>query len=249
MALRCTQSRLPHRFPPGSKLFSGRSSAGSPSGPGRTTPATWSTPRCGACSVPRDHPTPAPDSPARRQAVEVKMVGYITIAHGAAQRLSKKWRHCACALLSSLFCTSPFCVGVPKRDQGRGTATGREASLHCGSRSFANFQLHNGRTLELQRTSHISVATIERRRRDHAAHSAGDPIWWLDAAGMLNGDCCFIARAAGSLRNTRETSAPRGARLCVDFFEYKDFRRSCVACSAAAVRAAEVLKYLLATRV
>ena len=83
--------------------FSGRSSAGSPAGSGRTTPATWSTPRRGACSVPRDHPTPAPDSPARRQAAEVKMVGYITIAHGIAQRLSEKWRHFVCALLSSLF--------------------------------------------------------------------------------------------------------------------------------------------------
>ena len=39
------------------------------------------------------------------------MVGYITIARGIAQRLSEKWRHCACALLSSLFCTSLFCVG------------------------------------------------------------------------------------------------------------------------------------------
>ena len=94
------------------KCFLGRSSAGSPAGSGRTTPATWSTPRRGACSVPRDHPTPAPDSPARRRAAEVKMVGYITVAHGAAQRLSEKWRHFVCALLSSLFCTSPRCVGV-----------------------------------------------------------------------------------------------------------------------------------------
>ena len=69
-------------------------------------------PRRGACSVPRDHPTPAPDSPPRRRAAEVKMVGYITVAHGAAQRLSEKWRHFICTLLSSLFCTSPRCVGV-----------------------------------------------------------------------------------------------------------------------------------------
>ena len=62
--------------------FSGRSSVGSPAGPGRTAPATWSTPRRGAYSVPRDHPKPAPDPPARRQAAEVKMVGYITISHG-----------------------------------------------------------------------------------------------------------------------------------------------------------------------
>ena len=66
--------------------------------------------------MPRDHPTPAPDSPARRQAAEVKMVGYITVAHGAAQRLSEKWRHFACAMLPSLFCTSPRCVGVNTRD-------------------------------------------------------------------------------------------------------------------------------------
>ena len=66
MTSRCTPPRLPHRFSPGSKLFSERSSTGSPAGSGRTAPATWSTPRRGACSVPRDHPTPAPDSPARR---------------------------------------------------------------------------------------------------------------------------------------------------------------------------------------
>ena len=61
----------------------------------------------------------------------------------------------------------------------------REVSL---GRSFADFQLHSGRTLELQRTSDISIGTIEQRRRDHAAHSAGDPVWWLDAAGMFKGD-------------------------------------------------------------
>ena len=77
-------------------VFPGRSSAGSPAGSGRTTPATWSTPRRGACSVPRNHPTLAPSSPARRQAAEVKVVECITIAHGIAQRLSEKWRHFAC---------------------------------------------------------------------------------------------------------------------------------------------------------
>ena len=95
--------------------FLGRSSAGSPAGSGRTTPATWSTPRRGACSVPRDHPTPAPDSPARRRAAEVKMVGYITTAHDIAQRLSEKWRHFVVHCLYSLFCTSPRCVGVDLR--------------------------------------------------------------------------------------------------------------------------------------
>ena len=47
-------------------------------------PTTWSTPRRGACSMPQNHPTPAPDSPARRQAAEVKMVGYITMAENQA---------------------------------------------------------------------------------------------------------------------------------------------------------------------
>ena len=74
--------------------------------------------------MPQDHPTPAPDSPARRQAAEVKMVGYITVAHGAAQRLSEKWRHFVCALLSSLFCTSPRCVGVD--DEGASAVGGVE---------------------------------------------------------------------------------------------------------------------------
>ena len=40
------------------------------------------------------------------------MVGYITIAHGTAQRLSEKWRHVACTSVVIIFCTSPFCVGV-----------------------------------------------------------------------------------------------------------------------------------------
>ena len=92
----------------------------------RTTPATWSTPRRGACSVPRDHPTPAPDSPARRQAAEVKMVGYITIAHGTAQRLSEKWRHCACTSVVITFCTSPFCVGVERHLAGAWAGGRRE---------------------------------------------------------------------------------------------------------------------------
>ena len=81
-------------------------------GSGRTTPATWSTLRRGAYSVPRDHPTPAPDSSARRQTAEAKMVGYMAIAHGIAQRLSEKWRHCACTFTSPHVCTSPFCVGM-----------------------------------------------------------------------------------------------------------------------------------------
>ena len=40
------------------------------------------------------------------------MVGYITIAHGTAQRLSEKWRHFACTSVVIIFCTSPFCAGV-----------------------------------------------------------------------------------------------------------------------------------------
>ena len=40
------------------------------------------------------------------------MVGYITVAHGIAQRLSEKWRHRACTSVVITFCTSLFCVGV-----------------------------------------------------------------------------------------------------------------------------------------
>ena len=65
--------------------------------------------------MPRDHPTPAPDSPARRRAAEVKMVEYITTAHGIAQRLSEKWRHFAGTSDIITFCTSLFCVGVCPR--------------------------------------------------------------------------------------------------------------------------------------
>ena len=42
------------------------------------------------------------------------MVGYITVAHGGAQRLSEKWRHFVVHCLYSLFCTSPRCVGVQR---------------------------------------------------------------------------------------------------------------------------------------
>ena len=40
------------------------------------------------------------------------MAGYITTAHDIAQRLSEKWRHCACTSDIINFCTSLFCVGV-----------------------------------------------------------------------------------------------------------------------------------------
>ena len=40
------------------------------------------------------------------------MVGYITTAHGIAQRLNEKWRHCACTSVVITFCTFLFCVGV-----------------------------------------------------------------------------------------------------------------------------------------
>ena len=56
--------------------------------------------------------TPAPDSPARRRAAEVKMVEYITPSSGTAQRLSEKWRHFACTSDIITFCTSLLCVGV-----------------------------------------------------------------------------------------------------------------------------------------
>ena len=62
--------------------------------------------------MPRDHPTPAPDSPARRRAAEVKMAEYITTSSGTAQRLSEKWRHFACTSDIITFCTSLLCVGV-----------------------------------------------------------------------------------------------------------------------------------------
>ena len=39
--------------------------------------------------MPRNHPTPAPGSPARRQAAEVKMAKHITIACGIAKRLNE----------------------------------------------------------------------------------------------------------------------------------------------------------------
>ena len=62
------------------------------------------------------------------------MVGYITVAHGGAQRLSEKWRHFVVHCLYSLFCTSPRCVGVPGGGQIRvwPTATGWLPALVLG---------------------------------------------------------------------------------------------------------------------
>ena len=123
MTPRCKPCRLPHRSQLDQSCFSGRSSSGSPSGSCRTTAhATWSTPRRGAGSVPRNHPTPAPGSPARRQAAEVKMVECITIVHGIAQRLSEKWRHFACISFVTIFVHLHFvlaCGDAPMRLLGR----------------------------------------------------------------------------------------------------------------------------------
>ena len=94
----------------------------------RTAPATWSTPHWGAYSVPRNHPTPAPDSPARQQAAEVKMIGYITISSGIAPRLSENWRHVACTYVAITVCTSAFCDGVAVVARSRRRASAR-ASL------------------------------------------------------------------------------------------------------------------------
>ena len=50
--------------------------------------------------------------------------------------------------------------------------------------SYADVMLPSGRSLELQHVD-IDPATTMRRRCDHSAHGAGDPIWWLDAPPML----------------------------------------------------------------
>ena len=50
------------------------------------------------------------------------MVGYITVAHGAAQRLSEKWRHFAFTSDIITFCTSLLCVGVDARADARADA-------------------------------------------------------------------------------------------------------------------------------
>ena len=101
------------------------------------------------------HPTPAPDSPARQQAAEVKMVRYITISSGTAQRLSEKWRHFACTSAVITFCssTSPFCVGVagakmPQNDQSETTTLPRNHQKRhkkggCAASSILNFLKSN----------------------------------------------------------------------------------------------------------
>ena len=139
--------------------FLGRSSAGSPAGSGRTTPATWSTPRRGACSVPRDHPTPAPDSPARRRAAEVKMVGYIrqllTVCSTAARARSGAV-HDSCLLpLSQLACT-PF-RRIHKLTSSQLRSLGVPADLITGRHIVGYWAQSHRSGLELQHHS----ATIE----------------------------------------------------------------------------------------
>ena len=131
-------------------FFSGRSSAGSPAWSCRTVPATWSTPRREACSVPRNHPTPAPDSPARRQTAEVKMVGYITISSGTAQRLSEKWHHFACTSVVAGLCSdepdeiaSALCRAILEADvlwQPRRSFARYSKVIKCYSTCFTTAQ-------------------------------------------------------------------------------------------------------------
>ena len=100
--------------------FSGRTSAGSPSGSCRTAPATWSTPRRGACSVPRTHPPTVqrsnassglPTQPAgRRPRSDDGRIITMSPRHStAAQReVASLCLYICC----HHFCTSPFCAGV-----------------------------------------------------------------------------------------------------------------------------------------
>ena len=44
------------------------------------------------------------------------MVGYITTAHDMAQRISEKWRHCACTSVVITFCTSLFLLAWGGRE-------------------------------------------------------------------------------------------------------------------------------------
>ena len=83
--------------------------------------------------------------------------------------------------------------------------------------SYADVVLPSGRSLELQHVD-IDPATIMRRRRDHATHGAGDPIWWLDAPSMLMSSAGkgfdILAYHRPNLLLVRLTSS-KAARRCV----------------------------------
>ena len=83
--------------------------------------------------------------------------------------------------------------------------------------SYADVMLTSGRSLELQHVD-IDPATIMRRRRDHSAHGAGDPIWWLDAPSMLMSSAGkgfgILAYHRLNLLLVRLTSS-KAARRCV----------------------------------
>ena len=115
------------------------------------------------------------------------MVGYITVAHGAAQRLSEKWRHFVCTLLSSLFCTSPRCVGV--------------------RRSPLDSKIHNSDLTKL----HECVATLARVRAggDHAAVS---PSVGIDAAVGIGGRTALRRRRVCPSRARARACAPTAPR-------------------------------------
>ena len=83
--------------------------------------------------------------------------------------------------------------------------------------SYADAMLPSGRALELQHVA-IDPTTIMRRRRDHSAHGAGDPIWWLDAPSMLMSSAFkgfkILAYHRPNLLLVRLTSS-KAARRCV----------------------------------
>ena len=156
--------------------------------------------------MPRNYPTPVPESLARQQAAEVKIVGYITISSGRAQRPSEKWRHFACKSVIITFCTSPFSVGVCWLG---GAAGGLAAAARPLARS-SGLVIHDDK--EAQQRAH---ATRNKPNQSQQHTNTGVP-GSLALHALLRGLAGCLATAAGGVVVVVSVTVftLRGARLC-----------------------------------
>ena len=139
--------------------------------------------------MPRDHPTPAPDSPARRRAAEVKMVEYITTAHGIAQRLSEKWRHfalyiCCLTFGPSLFlCWRDFVTSLHFEVTNENAYTSITAIFTRTIYPISMFQSLN-RNIYARSPLSLSVLKPGRARSARPQRSAGDQAFQENKTGV-----------------------------------------------------------------
>ena len=157
------------------------------------------------------------------------MVGYITVAHGGAQRLSEKWRHFVVHCLYSLFCTSPRCVGVgvvlvvssprcgPASAPARGLRVrGNTRTGRGGNRDGPSLASHGARAAE--RAAHAdtdghatsSSAEVPDARTAVTAEARHGAITTTEAAAATRTEQRAAAEAAAR-RDTNGRAEPRAS--------------------------------------